>query len=603
MGGRFAKSRLRESLRGIVRGNSVFRMVLLLFFAITIPIYAMGYGLFRWGYAISERRISEGLTTELDYHVRMLEGELLRIQTLEFECLNDEDLFYNVNASPFMTPFDRTRALLTMQHRLSVMQQASSYIRDVQVYLTAADRMVSASDGVMPMTDEWKEILASPAVSDVQLRYVGNRVYMCASYPLNIISEKAEPLYTMVISLRTEAFRELLQAANSSASGGTALGCAQSGFFLSDGGAGEMLRPLIMEDNADPIGELGHALWRVDGKTCLLAARASGTLGMQFYGYAPRDSMFGDLDQYTRLWMLFLLGTLALALAYAVATYYLVRRPMRMLVDSLSRLEKGELDVRISHSINDEYAYVYDTFNGMAAALQNLIDMNLRQELLTQQAQMKQLQAQINPHFLYNSFYTLQRMAKDEDLEGLEEFLHYLAEYFRFITRDGRDLVSLGAEVAHATNYAHIQAIRFRRRIRVELEALPEDCASLQVPRLILQPVLENAFEHGLKDVLGDGFLCLSYRREAEWLYIQVANNGADVSGETLAALREELANAAQRDGGPEVTGLVNIHRRLRIAFGEGSGVRLEGNPGGGLIVTLVLPGTAGSATQSVEGG
>lgn len=277
---------------------------------------------------------------------------------------------------------------------------------------------------------------------------------------------------------------------------------------------------------------------------------------------------------------------LAVALVFSAGSYYLIRRPMRKLLHSLQRLEKGELDVRITHSLNDEYTYLYETFNSMAAALQNLIEMNYKQRLLTKEAEMKQLQAQINPHFLYNSFFILYRMTQDEDYDRLSEFLHYLSDYYRFITRNARSEVALRDELKHAENYARIQEIRFSHRLRVELGALPESVQGLRVPRLILQPVLENAFGHGLRDVTENGLLRVSFREEDDSLFIDVENNGPAVPDDTLQALRAALSSDSEQI---ETTALVNIHRRLRLKFGPDSGVQIEHGGDGGLRVTLVI--------------
>ena len=199
---------------------------------------------------------------------------------------------------------------------------------------------------------------------------------------------------------------------------------------------------------------------------------------------------------------------------------------------------------------------------------------------------MRQLQTQINPHFLYNGFFTLYRMAKDEAYDSLTEFLVYLSDYYRYITRDARAEVSLRDEVKHAENYAHIQQIRFGRRIRVDLEPLPERGQALRVPRLILQPVLENAFGHGLKDVTENGRLSVGFRVEEPYLLIRVGNNGPAVSEEIVEKMRASLDDDLDFK---EITGLINIHRRLELKFGEECGLRIRPGTEGGLCVTLVL--------------
>ena len=568
--------------------RSVFMMVLSLFVLITLPIYLLGFGIYNWGYQTIEQEITGSLRADLRYYMGILEREVERVRTLQYECLNDEDLFYTVNAESIMSPYERTKALLTMQHRLGVMRQSSAYIEDVRVYLPKTGRVISAQRGVEKLTDEWRDILYAPEDdAPSRLTYVDGQMYLCASYPIIAPDESVPPLYTLIIKLSPGEIRSLLLSFNDYQDGGAALYAASPGFLLTFDPNDTQMAELVRDQNVLTALREGKAeTLSLNGKNYMVVGDSSAYLGMLFLSYVSQESVFGGLWYYRTLFVIFLAVMLAVAAAFSAGSYYLIRQPMKKLIDSLKRLEKGEFGVRIRHGINDEYAYLYDTFNSMAEALQNLIELNYKQQLLTQQAEMRQLQTQINPHFLYNGFFTLYRMAKDEDYDSMTEFLVYLSDYYRYITRDARAEVALRDEVKHAENYAHIQQIRFGRRIRVEMEPLPERAQALRVPRLILQPVLENAFGHGLKDVTENGLLTVTYRVEEPYLLIRVENNGLVVSEEKLAELRASLDD--ERDL-KEITGMTNIHRRLRLKFGANCGLSLSHGEQGGLCVTLRL--------------
>jgi two-component system sensor histidine kinase YesM len=177
-------------------------------------------------------------------------------------------------------------------------------------------------------------------------------------------------------------------------------------------------------------------------------------------------------------------------------------------------------------------------------------------------------------------------MAKDEDYDNITVFLTYLSDYYRFITRNAQADVKLISEVTHAYNYARIQQVRFGRRIKMTLEELPQDFAGVMVPRLILQPVLENAFDHGLKDVAENGQVSVTFKRDGETLTMAVENNGVPLSEEELADMKLKLDAA---DDLQECTGIINIHRRLRLKFGPGSGLALSHGSMGGLKVEIVV--------------
>ena len=207
------------------------------------------------------------------------------------------------------------------------------------------------------------------------------------------------------------------------------------------------------------------------------------------------------------------------------------------------------------------------------------------QKNLAQRAQLKQLQAQINPHFLYNSFFILSRRIRREDIDGAVELAQHLGDYFKYLSRDQSDDIPLSDEVAHARSYAAIQGTRFAGRMRIDFGPLPDAWRGRRVPRLILQPLLENAFKYGLENVSEEGLLRISFAQELGSLLITVEDNG-DAQADPAAMQR------ALEEAEPDVvSGLSNIHRRLQIYFQGRGGLRIARSALGGISAAIVLPG------------
>lgn len=140
----------------------------------------------------------------------------------------------------------------------------------------------------------------------------------------------------------------------------------------------------------------------------------------------------------------------------------------------------------------------------MAETMQQYIETNLQQKILVSQSNLKQLQSQISPHFMYNSYYVLYRMIRRGDQENSLHLAEYLGSFYHYITRNADDEKHLSEEIEHAENYARIQKYRFRDNLHVEI-AKPDECiADVYVPRLILQPILENAFKYAYESGNGD---------------------------------------------------------------------------------------------------
>ena len=273
----------------------------------------------------------------------------------------------------------------------------------------------------------------------------------------------------------------------------------------------------------------------------------------------------------------------------ALFTFYMkhyIHRPIRILMNAFDETKSSGFNSRIHHEGVDEFTQLYDGFNQMQERMGNLVEEVYVQKALVQSAQLKQLQAQINPHFLYNSFFILSRRIKREDYENAQVLAQHLGEYFQFLTRNESDSIPLKKEVDHAQCYTKIQTTRFAGRIYAEFEKLPEEAAGILVPRLILQPLLENVFGHGLYNKLENGVVQVSYEQKDGKIVVIIEDNGEELTDEVLASLQKRLP--AEDNG--EITGMVNIHKRLQYYFKGKGGLVLSRSKLGGLKVEVVIP-------------
>lgn len=263
-----------------------------------------------------------------------------------------------------------------------------------------------------------------------------------------------------------------------------------------------------------------------------------------------------------------------------------VNKPIRKIMEAFDHVKSGELSVRIFHKNNDEFDYIYDSFNSTVDKIEGLIENIKEQKELLQNAELMQLQSQINPHFLYNSFYNIKFMAQNEDYDQIGGFVTALARYYRFINKETDLNVPLSVEAAHMDNYIEIQQIRFGDKITVHEEPVPAEVANFKVPKLILQPIIENAYNYGLKDKLEDGKLSIRYQLEDTMLSIIIEDNGGQMTPEKL----EKIYTQSHTYEGEALNhALTNIQRRLMLAYGDHCGLRMGIGQTGGLRVIVRL--------------
>ena len=177
-------------------------------------------------------------------------------------------------------------------------------------------------------------------------------------------------------------------------------------------------------------------------------------------------------------------------------------------------------------------------------------------------------------------------MIKKGDRDISIQLAENLGQFFQYITRNAEDEKRLCDEVEHARSYASIQKIRFRDMLDVEIDPAPEEIANVYVPRLILQPVLENAFKYAYETVCESMRLYLHFEVQSPYQFQILVENSGNVSDDTVKMIREKLANTDPR---METTALVNIHRRLKIYFQQSSGLEVERSSLGGLLIRMKI--------------
>jgi two-component system sensor histidine kinase YesM len=223
----------------------------------------------------------------------------------------------------------------------------------------------------------------------------------------------------------------------------------------------------------------------------------------------------------------------------------------------------------------------------MAERIDSLVSRELKQKILVNQANFKHLQAQINPHFMYNSYFLLYRMMKNGDKEGSLLVCENLGKFFKYINRDSGENKSLAEEIAHARSYAIIQGYRYQHIIQIDFPELPEKYGYIEVPRLIIQPLIENVFKYVVSDLDDEEEIKLRvhYEETEEHLIVCVENSG-EITEEQLGLIKNKLTNQEEQE---DITALMNISSRLNVLFRQEDSVMVSKSKMGGLKIELRL--------------
>jgi len=220
-----------------------------------------------------------------------------------------------------------------------------------------------------------------------------------------------------------------------------------------------------------------------------------------------------------------------------------------------------------------------------------LIKLFHNEKLASEKAQLGQLSLQIAPHFLYNSFYQIYRLGKLGDMDAVSDISLKLSQYFQYITRSREDSITLALEVKHAKDYAAIQNIRYAGQVKCRFDPVPEPYGETIMPKLFLQPIIENAYIHALDNTEGIMLIHVGIAFRNGDLCISVEDNGTTLDDGTLARLQERLtAPDATKD---ELTSLLNISQRIALMYGEQACMGISRGDMGGLRVEIIVANPA----------
>lgn len=331
----------------------------------------------------------------------------------------------------------------------------------------------------------------------------------------------------------------------------------------------------------------GSFFLEVDNHEQFIVYSKSGYTGWRYIVMIPPAEILGKVDEMKRFLYIFIPVMILVIIGITLLLSRFFYLPLRELIWAMQKTGNGRLDVRIKDNRRDEYAKVYQGFNHMMDEINILIHDLANEKLLKKEAEIKLLQAQINPHFLYNTLDSIYSIAKIKKVEEISLMVAALSKFFRSSLSSGRDTVTLKEAVDLVISYLTILNIRYKGQISFEVD-LPEQLKDYLVPKLVLQPIVENAIYHGIQKDRDSGHLKISASSVLGNLHLRVEDNGIGMEEHKLSKLR----NSIMVDGYEESSGyaLRNLFLQIKLIYGSDYGLFLDSTYGIGTVVTVKLP-------------
>lgn len=310
-----------------------------------------------------------------------------------------------------------------------------------------------------------------------------------------------------------------------------------------------------------------------------------------YYEIGELQELRTEYQNFYMVMIRFLLIAFACILVLLIfLSYYIplsITRPIRELGKVTDQVARGDLSVRSDVKSGVEVSVLSDSLNTMIDKINELLEQITKEQIRLRKAEFELLQSQINPHFLYNTLDAIVWLAESGDQKKVVSMVGSLSEFFRTSLNQGKDIVSIKEELQHVRSYLEIQQVRYQDILQYEIQ-VPEELNRYLIPKITIQPLIENALYHGIKNKRGPGKITVYAKMEKDFFVILIGDNGIGISRERLAQVKDKILYKSPAAN--DIYGLYNVNERIRLNFGEEYGISIESTYGQGTEVSIMLP-------------
>lgn len=561
---------------------SIFQKMLVLLLILLTPVVALYYYSTSKSINVIQDELIKASLNRMELFVVQLDASIEKFDLASAPMLVDTNVLeylYNLE----MSDYSLMKTRLLIQEKLSLASASGNWRNDVTVYFPQQGDSISSSPSYEYDLEEFESrfSLGWSYSEDLEIGSGFTRTYVTTGYK----PARPDDLDVAVrINLYKWSFENLLDTYKS--------GHSDNPFFYKEGHAiiasrsaeGPKIDRIIAE-LGDRVNsrDSGYLIHSYSGKPYLITYYYSSLLEWHLVDSVPLDQITGPIRQQRILFGASSVILLLSGIAAASALYWNLHRPIFHLVRAVLRIKGGDYAYRLPKKSNNEFAFLMQNFNEMATQIQDLIENVLQSRILARDATLKQLQAQIHPHFLYNCLGFIINMTKMGKDRAVMDMAYHLADFYRYTTRMDNQGVSMGEELAFVRT--HLEILQLRNETLTYSIELPEELAELRIPRLLIQPIVENAILHGLENVEYPGRVGISVCVKDGLLHLQVEDNGKGLQREQIDQLHRELLIPA---GDYVGCGLWNVYQRLQGNFGPEAQITISSSRLGGLNVSLL---------------
>ncbi|MGO4274086.1 sensor histidine kinase, partial [Paenibacillus sp. TAF58] len=313
--------------------------------------------------------------------------------------------------------------------------------------------------------------------------------------------------------------------------------------------------------------------------------KTSQSTGWKIVGVTYVDELVSNKNELQMYTFFGGIGFLIIVVLLSIILSLRISGPIKHLESSMKEVEKGNFDIQVNIQSSNEIGHLSNRFNRMTTEIKELMLQNVKEQELKRKSELQVLQAQINPHFLYNTLDSIIWMAETGKSKEVILMTASLAKLFRLSISKGQEFISIFNEIEHIKNYLTIQKMRYKSKLDFEIN-VDKSILSYKVIKIVLQPLVENAIYHGVRNNAGIGNIQITGMRKGDRILLQVIDNGIGMSPEEIHNMYQKDRTSVRGSG----IGVQNVDQRIKLHFGDQYGLHFESELGRGTTVNVWLP-------------
>lgn len=323
------------------------------------------------------------------------------------------------------------------------------------------------------------------------------------------------------------------------------------------------------------------------GEQYLLTSTYSEVTGWYIISMASADEVEAELNYITNLTIYMTIIVLILIILLTLYLSSSLSKPIQKLQELTHRASENDLSVKIEISGDDEIAELGQSFNKMIRRINKLMEQNVREQKFLRQLEMESLDNQIKPHFIYNTLDLIIGLLENKDFDRATHMVEALGKFFRLSLSHGKEMVLIRNEIKHVKNYLFIQQFRHGEEYEYIIDIEDPEIMDKHIPKLILQPIVENSIYHGLLPADKKGLIIIKGLRKNKNIYFKIVDNGVGIAPEKVEEINKILKGELKIDDQQKYFGLRNVNQRLKLMYGGNSGLKVESVENEKTMVTI----------------